>query len=259
MAGEIFPNPTVKRVAFEIRFPNLFSIDRNIGDFQEKILREFPESKLIFRRQIVFADIGPEGKLESVPEQIETQGGRKIWRFESKDKHVIEVLTNSLVITSEHHKTYNNPGYEKKFRDVIRFVLTKFFEVFSIPIINRIGLRYIDECPLPSKDNKTLMEHYNSSFPINRYPIDDSVGLYFEIRTKRGNHNLVYRERLVTKNGKYKLVLDFDGYETDVPSEDFLKVTDELHQIIETEYFNTIKEPVIEYMRKGGISDEQKA
>ena len=47
---EIFSNPTVKKVIFQIRFPNLFFIENKIGDFQLKIMGMFPESKLIFRR-----------------------------------------------------------------------------------------------------------------------------------------------------------------------------------------------------------------
>lgn len=255
MAGEIFPYPTVKRVIFEIRYPNLFIIEKRIGDFQEKIMHEFPESKLVFRRQLVFADIGPEGKLESVPE-FEPKGSKKIWYFKSEEKHEINVLTNALSITSEHHKTYNNPGYEKKFRDVIDFVLTNFFAVIPIPIIKRIGLRYVDECPLPSKDNDTLKQYYNSTFPYDRYPIDDAASISFEIRTKRGKHNLTYRERLSKENDEYKLILDFDGFETNVQTKDFLRITDELHEMIETEYFHVIREPVKEYMRKGKVIDE---
>ena len=255
MAVEIFPNPTVKKVIFEIRYPNLFAIEKRIGDFQAKIIGEFPESKLVFRRHLVFADVGPEGKLESVPES-EPRGVKKIWYFESEDKHILNVLTNALSITTEHHKTYNNPGYDRKFRDIIEFVLTNFFDVISIPTMKRIGLRYIDECPLPSKDNKTLKEYYNSTFPIDRYPIDDATSAFFEIRTKRANHNLTYRERMLEEDGEYKLILDFDGFETNVPSKDFLRVTDELHDVIETEYFGIIKEPVKEYMRKGKIQDE---
>lgn len=253
MSTEIFPNPTVRRVVFQMQFPNLFALEKKIGDFQEKIMGQFPESKLIFRRQLLFADVGPEGKLQNIPDQMQ---GRKIWHFESKEKHEINVLTNSLAISSDHHKTYNNPASTKKFRDVIEFVSSKFFEVISIPIINRVGLLYIDECPLPSKNNKTLKEYYNSTFPIERYPIDDAIGMHFETQTKRGNHNLIYRETLVKKNEDFKLILNFDGYETNVPSKDIIRVTDELHEIIETEYFNTIRDPVKKYMRKGGQSNE---
>jgi len=254
MVAEIFPNPTVKEVAFEIRYPNLFSIENRIGDVQEKIMHEFPESKLILRRHLVFADVGPEGKLESLPPP---QPSKKIWHFESKAKHEIDISTSSLSIVSKHHKTYNNPGYEKKFRDVIDFVLTNFLQVISIPIIQRIGLRYIDECPLPLKDNKTFKEYYNSSFPIDRYPIDDATFVYFQVHTKRGGHNLIYKERLVKYGDEYKLILDFDGFETDVPSKDSLRITDELHEIIETEYFSTIREPVKQFMRRRVVADEQ--
>ena len=32
--GEIYPNPTVKRVIFQARFPNLFYLESKIGDLQ---------------------------------------------------------------------------------------------------------------------------------------------------------------------------------------------------------------------------------
>ena len=77
---EIFPNPTVKQVIFQIKFPNLFYLESKIGDFQTKILSTFPESALLFRRKIVFAELGPKGKLEELPESQEEQGN-KIWQF----------------------------------------------------------------------------------------------------------------------------------------------------------------------------------
>ena len=48
---EIFPFPTVKHVIFQIKYPNLFYLENRIGDFQMKIINEFPDSKLSFRRQ----------------------------------------------------------------------------------------------------------------------------------------------------------------------------------------------------------------
>jgi len=253
MPGEIFSYPTVKRVAFEIRYPNLFSIENKIGDFQEKIISQFPESQALIRRQVVFADIGPEGKLMNLPDQFGQDVGKKIWVFKSKDQHEISVSTNSLSITSDHHKTYNNPGSDKKFRDVIEFVINNFFQTISVPVINRIGLRYSDECPLPSKDNETLKKFYNSNLPAKRYPINDVESVYLEIITKRKNHHLIYREALVKEKETYKVILDFDGFENEVLSKDFLKIADELHEMIEEEYFNTIKEPVKEYMRTGKV------
>jgi len=253
MSGEVFPFPTLKQVVLEIRYPNLFSIENKMGDFQEKIIGEFPESQAVIRRQVVFADIGPEGKLMSIPDQFGESMGKKLWTFKSKQQHEINVSTNSLSIVSSHHETYRNPTSKKKFRDVIEFVLNNFFNTISVPIVNRIGLLYQDEGPLPAKDNKTLNEFYSSTFPIGRFPINDAETAYFEIVTKRKNHNLIYRERLTKKNEKYVLMLDFDGFENEVLPKDCLKITDELHEIIEEEYFKTIKEPVKEYMRTGKL------
>jgi uncharacterized protein (TIGR04255 family) len=252
MSGEVFPYPTVKQVIFEIRYPNLFSIENKMGEFQEKIISEFPDSQAMIRRQIVFADVGPEGKLMSIPDVFGEGMGKKVWIFKSKQQHEVNVSTNSLSITSSHHKTYQNPRADK-FRDVIESVLSNFFGTVSVPIIKRIGLRYVDECPLPSKNNETLRKFYNSTFPIGRYPIKDAEGIYFEITTKRKNHNLIYRERLAKQNEQYILFLDFDGFENEIPAKDYLKVTDELHEIIEEEYFKTIKEPVLNYMRTGKL------
>jgi hypothetical protein len=64
---------------------------------------------------------------------------------------------------------------------------------------------------------------------------------------------LIYREVLAKEGDRYKLMLDFDGFEKDVVSADFLRVTDELHEMIEEEYFSIIKEPIKEYMRTGNL------
>jgi len=141
-------------------------------------------------------------------------------------------------------------GEGDKFRDAIRFVADNFFEVMKIPIINRLGLRYVDECPLPSKDNKTFRSFYKSVFPIDRFNIADAQEMMFRTVTKKNGHNLIYMESLQKIKGEYKLILDFDGFATKVRSEDYLRVTDELHRIINEEYERTIKEPVLQYMRQ---------
>jgi len=68
--SEVFKYPTVKEVAFEIKFPHLFSIENRIGDFQDKIILQFPDSAQVFHRQLMFADTGLEGKIETVPERF---------------------------------------------------------------------------------------------------------------------------------------------------------------------------------------------
>jgi len=155
---EVFPNPTVRQVVFQIVFPNLFYIEKIIGDFQLKIIDQFPDSTLLYRRQFAWADVGPDVKLTEIESKLDKEPtGQKIWQFKSPKNFQLNVMNNSLDITSSYHKTYNLEGGEK-FRDIIELVLGKFFEVVSLPIVNRIGLRYVDECPIPSKENSVFRQ-----------------------------------------------------------------------------------------------------
>lgn len=246
---EIFPNPTVKQVIFEIRYPNLFFLENKIGDLQQKIMGEFPKSALLFRRQIVLADVGPQGKLEEISGKFDEMGSKKIWQFQSNKGYKLNISTNSLDITSEYHKTYNL-GSGDRFREVIKNALDNFFELTMIPTVTRIGLRYVDECPIPNKTNRTFKRYYKSVFPIERFNLAQSEEMFFRTVTTKDNLGLIYMETLAKVQDKYKLVLDFDGFATNVSSPECLATTDKLHDLIVKEYENTIKEPVYEYMRQ---------
>lgn len=152
---EVFPNPTVREVIFQIRFPNLFYMENKIGDLQLEIMEEFPKSALLIRRKVVFADVGAGERISEIGNDLDQGTGIKIWQFSSKKNFQLNVTSDSLDITSQHHKTYDLEGGDK-FRDIIRYVLDCFFQITKIPILSRIGLRYIDECPIPS-DRKSVV------------------------------------------------------------------------------------------------------
>lgn len=246
---EVFPNPTVKQVIFQIRFPNLFFIESKMGDYQLKIMNVFPKSSMSFRRQVMIVDVGPKQKLEDIAVPSDEEYGKKLWQFESDKNYRISVLSDSLDITSEYHKTYNL-GDSDRFRDAIKFAVDNFLGVVSIPVISRIGLRYIDECPLPKKDNETFKSYYNSVFPVDRFNLADAKEMFFRTTAKRGEYYLTYMESLQKPKDEFKLILDFDGFAENVPADKYLEVTDKLHETISQEYERTIKEPVYEYMRK---------
>lgn len=248
--SEIFPNPTVKQVIFQIRFPNLFYVENKIGDYQLKIMTQFPESELKTRRNVLMASFpsGVELKdLKLEPESFEVQ---KIWSFTSQTGVSLSVQSASLDISSTSHKTYRNQAANERFRDLIEFSVGAFLEVTAIPIISRVGLRYIDECPLPAKDNTTYQSYYNSTFPLQRYDVSGAEMMDFRTRIRRGEHFLQFREYLEQNKGEApKLILDFDGFASNVKPDDYLSVTDALYEMISSEWQGIIKEPVYRYMR----------
>lgn len=253
---EVFPHPTVKKVIFQIRYPNLFYIENKIGDLQMKIMKEFPESSLLYRQRFLVADIGLDVKIEKETKDKPEESAAKIWRFESPNKYKLNVLTDSLDISSKFHKTYNNAESDVKFRDTIELALNSFFEVAKVPVIKRIGLRYIDECPIPGKNNKQFKEYYKTTFPLGRFKLEDAKDMHFQTVVSRGKNFLRFVEKLITVNDEYKLLLDFDGYCENIDPSDCLSVTDKLHDLIIEEYKRSLKEPVFDYMRTGEILEK---
>jgi uncharacterized protein (TIGR04255 family) len=248
-SNEIFPRPTVKQVIFQIRFPNLFYLESKIGELQLRIMEEFPESSLLIRRQVVFADVGPEVKPEDLIEKFDKSMGPKVWQFSSPKGYKLNVLSDSLDISSNFHKTYDNAGSDNRFRDIIAFCLEQFFGVTKLPIISRIGLRYIDECPLPQKNTKTYRDYYDTTFNLDRFPVEDATEMDFRTTVKRGDYFLRYAESLQQTDSSQVVVLDFDAFTTNVKPNQYLPVTDKLHQLIIQEWKQVIKRPVIDYMR----------
>jgi len=160
-------------------------------------------------------------------------------------------------MSSVSHKTYNlGEDDTKKFRCAIERVVGTFIKEVNLPTINRIGLRYIDRCPIIKKDNRTFKEWYNSKFPLVDFEIADAETMAFRTIVKRGDYKLGYVETLtqVPPKGEYKLILDFDCFAVDIKASEYLTTTDALHVLISDEYAKTIKGeegPLYRSMKEG--------
>lgn len=246
--SEVFPSPTVKKVIFQIIYPNLFVIENRIGQIQLKIMDKFWESKLILRQQFFLADVG-EGEIPKIPEKSESPS-RKIWQFHSGEKYALNITSNSLDITSNIHKSYNR-GDGENFRDIIKYVLDIFLKEIPITIIKRIGLRYQDELPIFERNNETMKEYYNTTFDIERFKFEETDLMVFRSAIKRGDYNLNFREQYVKVEDDWKYTMDFDAYTLNIKPSTCLEILDELHEIISIEYADKITEKFKEHMRKG--------
>ena len=242
---EVFKKPTVEQVIFQIKFPNLFYLESKIGDIQVKIMDIFPESALLYRKELIINDLGQNVNIENLNKENKAE---KIWQFNSNKGYSLNILSNSLDITSKFHKTYNNENADSnKFRDVIEKVLKCFIETINIPYIQRVGLRYIDKCPIPNIDLNSFKENYDSSFPFHRFNLENSEFMEFRNVSQKNGLFLSYFESY--QKGNNKLTLDFDGFANEIKTEDCLITADKLHEMISLEYFKTIKEPIKKIMR----------
>ena len=249
-ADEVFPNPLVKKVIFQIRFPNLFFLKDLIGKFQIKIMKDFPKSELLLRRHFLRTTESDEQALQQMAGNLrEEEPVTRIWQFTSVRDVKLEITSCSLALVSESHKSYRL-GTDYRFRDVIELVTNHFFEVTEIPIINRIGLRYIDECPVFENSSEEFRKCYNTVFPLDRFSIETAEAIDYKVIVVGDGHKLRYIESLQGKGNDRKLILDFDAWSEDIESDTTLDVADRLHDAIRREFQTTIKEPILEYMRK---------
>ena len=242
---KIYKNPTVKQVIFQIQFPNLFFLESKIPEIQLDIISVFPQSALLVKSPIAIA-IGnnpfPQQELEN--DAI----AQKVWEFRNANGYELSVSTNSLSISSKLHKTYNNEGGDHRFREIIEFVLDIFGKHIKFPVISRLGLRYIDECPLPEKTTAKYSEYFNSALNLSKNPIENTNEVHLFLVKDVEDCKIIYQEHYMPQESPDVVVLDFDGYKQNVIFSECLAATDKLHCIISDEYERTINEPILKFM-----------
>lgn len=243
---EVFTNPTVKQVIFQIKFPNLFYIETKVGEFQLGIMREFPKSEVVFQKQFVFAEVKQGENLGQVPES----GTRKIWKFISESGTELELQNDSLALSTEHYTSYASGEPSKQFKRIISFAVTEFRKVVPVPVLSRIGLRYVDHCPVKSMSNAPFKRFYDSCLPLKRFPLDTMADAGVTVvRSLKDGFGLTYKERLAVKD--HELIVDIDAYHGEAAPDDYLTIVDRLHELDSQEFWQTAKGPLIDYMRSG--------
>lgn len=248
---EVFKNPTVKQVVFQLAFPNFFGMESKIGDYQLRIMGRLPKSALLIQNEIIIP-INPNK--DSKSENENRPRAKKIWQFKSQEEDVIlNISSDSLEIISTKHKTYNNDTSDAKFRDIISFLVGEFLNLIPLFLISKIGLRYIDDCPIPEKLTKeTFLEYYNSFINFsNVNQLEEIDVLDFTLISRSDGLFLRHRETLQKKpDGVFKYSMDFDGQMNNIKASTYLDQLDLIHQKIADLFQNVIKEPVIKIMNQ---------
>jgi uncharacterized protein (TIGR04255 family) len=248
-AKEVFPTPLVKQVAFEVRFPNLFFIEGRIGEFQVQVMKDFPQSELVHRRNFMLLTGNAENPQAQELAKQQSADIEKIWQFKAESGVRLEISIRNLVLVSEKHSSYGEG--ENSFRSIIEKTVSEFFKLIQLPIVQRVGLRYINECPLLDKTTKTFRDCYNSILPVERFGLENLSKADCIAVAKDGNMQIQRVESLRFGPTSNMLVLDFDASTENIASGEVIATTDKLHEMIEREFWQTVKDPIVAYMRKG--------
>ncbi|WP_371801695.1 TIGR04255 family protein [Candidatus Lokiarchaeum ossiferum] len=249
---KVYKRNTVQQVIFQIRFSNLFLIENKIGDFQQKIMSKFPESKISLRKQLLLADYNSEIKNIQVSD---TDGSiiKKIWSFHSdssnESEYNLNILSDSMDISSKVHKSFYPYEGKEGFRDIIQFVMKAFIETIPIPKIKRMGLRYIDKAPIPENPATEFSNWYKTCLPIERFNFESIQ--YSEVRTQIeiNECKLIFQERISEgRDNNPEYYLNFDAFCENIDPNDYIVSLDKLHKTDHQIWDDTFQEPVKKWM-----------
>jgi len=247
--GEIFAHPTVSQVIFQIQFPTLLFIPAKVGDLQIRLMPRFPHTKAMSQRGFIFARSTDSDQIREIADKQRGDDIERIWTFSDDEGITVEVKTSALTIVSKKHKSFRHG--DDSFRSLIRFVLDQFLEEIPIPLVSRLGLRYVDECPFPELTTASFKSYFNTCLPVDRFHVEDCIDMTLIAVARRESPHLRYSETIQSNDKEQKLVLDMDAFSEALPVDGIMAGLDELHRLLRENFEHTIKEPVINYMRTG--------
>ncbi|MBT4121877.1 TIGR04255 family protein [bacterium] len=233
-------------VIFKVDFPVILDLqDSPPKEFQNAIKEEYPILEPFQQFSFMM-----DKESEEPPQNL----NRTIWKFMSKDKNrSIELSYQSLIIVFKDYQSYED------FREIIEKIMAIFNELYKNVIVDRIGLRYINQIELEEEDifnwgdyindclisNIDFLENKNQikrTIDILELSLDDEVTLNF----RWGIYNSLYPSEV----SKKEFLLDFDCFtRVQIESDQVIGKLDIFNSIITGYFEKSIEDKFRELLR----------
>lgn len=241
-----FEKNYLQDVIFRVEFRSiqeLMGVDANPEKFQNIIKNEFPILEITEETKIT-QNLGSNSQLNHIDKN-------KIWTCYDNDYSKKLEVTNYSISLSYNGKKYNshNPMFDDI--ELIKQILT----IYSVNIINKIGLRYINEVtPNVDVNNwegwiNSKLHNFNSlddnlklirSMTLSEFKIND-----FSLNIRYGQFNLNYPDIKIEND----FVLDYDCISHSLTNIDELTgMFEEMHSIIKYLFCKSIGNELINDM-----------
>lgn len=239
-----FQFPPLKEVAFEINFDSRLKIEAKISNYQDKIIEDLPK----------FAE---EHSLKGFPEMampdLVRGMGTRLFVFENEQRsEILKISSSNFNYVTKQYVSFDT--YKQKLKEF----LDKFNDIFKIERFKRIGLRYINNIEIDSQDGiYDFTKYVKPVLNLDSIPLSEVITGFAEIRLKKDDKKLTIRSGLIGEAFKREVnrkvgiyVLDLDCYkDEEAESGNFDTKIDEFHEVIETEFLNSVTEEYKEIMR----------
>jgi uncharacterized protein (TIGR04255 family) len=186
---EVFPYPPLREVAFEVRFSPRLRVDAELWRLQDQLADEYPS-------------VGTESVATSSGSLLTVNVFRS-----SAARRVIKVSHENFVVAFTQYS---------RFEDFKAEVLAKagaFCSTFGVSIVNRVGLRYVNDIVLPSEaGGNTLLRFVRPLMDFERLPTNCVDQFVNEVHIRHSDHRVTLRGVLLSPmdDGRRVYVLDID-------------------------------------------------
>jgi uncharacterized protein (TIGR04255 family) len=243
-------HPPLSEVLFELNFPNLFAVETGIAEYQRRVETLYPNSSGEYVVRL------PSATAFGKPSRPDGVGLKPLRSFVFQNPNHsrtirVSVVNFTLAVTDYLHF--------EDYKSSLVAALTPAIDIFRLHHAERIGLRYVNQISIPSENAGVRYREYVRS-PIDPSAFSGHVPSNFLTEVSM---NLDSARKLTIRSGllppqpdslerTYLLDLDCYSLENVVLSADgLIKLLDEYHAAIETEFMQAATEKYWKYMAEG--------
>jgi len=223
--GEVFDANPIREVDFEIRFTPRLRIGPEMWRFQEDLETEYPEVGLE-------TALLPNGATISVT----------VFQNQLKAR-VIKVSPQNMALAFSAYSNFED------FKEEVLRQSAKFCEMFNVSSLVRVGLRYVNEIPLPTQQTESLTTYVKPLVEFDRIPLDSVQQFALQIAANLDDHMILVRTALIAGPVR-TYVLDIDAYtETVKATSEIGVLLDSFHDSVQRVFLDHVTDKYKQVMR----------
>ncbi len=137
----------------------------------------------------------------------------------------------------------------EEFKDEVLKRSARFCEIFNVPSLTRIGLRYVNEIPLPTQQPESMTGYVKPLLEFDRIPLESVQQFALQLAAKLEDHMILVRTAMLA--GPIRTyILDIDAYtETVKPTTEIGVLLDRFHNTAQRVFLDHVTDEYKQVMR----------
>jgi uncharacterized protein (TIGR04255 family) len=222
---EVFPANPIREVDFEIRFTPRLRIQAEMWRFQERIMTEYPDAGLE-------SAILPNAATLSVT----------VFQNQAKAR-LIKVSPQNMALAFSAYANF------EEFKEEVLRRSGEFCEIFGVTSLTRVGLRYVNEIPLPTQEAESMSKYVRPLVAFERIPLETVQQFALQISATAHDHMVLLRTAMIA--GPIRTyILDIDAYtELVKPASEINSLLDQFHETAQRVFLDHVTTEYKQIMR----------